>query len=95
MMVANDGHTSVLFPMLVWNYKVLHKHYDPAHAHNPSDFCGILSPAYILFLEILLILVGSLSLSMKHDAFASLIYLLPGISCIVQIARLTEQLKPD
>ena len=48
MMVVNDGHASVLFPMLVWNDKVL-----------------------LLFLEILLILVGSLSLSMKHDAFAS------------------------
>ena len=51
MMVANDGHAPVLFPMLDWNDKVLHKHYDPAHAHNPSDFCGIHSPAKFVFLK--------------------------------------------
>ena len=53
LMIVNDGHVSVLFPMLVWNYKVFHKHYDPVHAHNSSDFCGIFSSAYVLYLEFL------------------------------------------
>ena len=76
MMVANDGHASVFFPMLVWNNKVLHKHY--AHAHSPSDCCGILSSAYILFLEILM---GSVSFN-EARCFC-LFYLLTGTSCIV------------
>lgn len=83
MIVANDGHASMLTPMHVWNDKVLHQHYNIACGHNSSSFCTILSPVCVLFLEFLLVLVGSLFLSIKHDAFASLIYLLPHISCIV------------